>query len=116
MTTPGRVRRRSAVYRFALALMAIAQLAGALLAPAAEARTDRANVVHVEQAGTRLHHAHVESLCPSCVAQQLFGPTPAGGVVPAASRQSTLPRSAATIAHAAAEWFDPASARAPPAR
>src|SRR5919202_3045220 len=70
---------RSAVSRLALVLAAAAQLALAFLAPAAEARADRDTRPHVELAGTRLHHAHIESLCPACSAQHLVSVPPSGG-------------------------------------
>src|SRR5215216_3681658 len=70
--------RRSAFSRLALLLAAVAQLAVAFLAPAAEARADRDTRAHVEVAGTRLHHAHVELLCPACSSQLLLSVPPSG--------------------------------------
>src|ERR671932_2352852 len=98
---------RSAVSRLALVLAAVAQLALAFLAPAAEARTDRDTRAHVEVAGTRLHHAHVESLCPACSAQHLMSVPPAGGAsTPAAARHSQPLAATASVA-VTPRRFDP---------
>ena len=106
--------RRSVLGRLAFALAVVAQLSGGLLAPAAEAHADRSTRAHVEQGGTRLHHVHVESLCPVCSAPHLFGPAPApGGAIPHVARYAEP--LAATAAAPVPQWrFDPTAPRAPP--
>ena len=105
--------RRSAVCRLALLLAAVAQLAVAFLAPVAEARADRGPGAHVEAAGTRLHHAHVEALCPACAAQHLTSAAPSGAA-PAPTRRQAPPLPEIGFAAAARGDFDPNAPRAPP--
>jgi hypothetical protein len=109
-------RHRSPFVRFALALAALALLAVSVLAPVAEARAGQGMGPHVEAGGTRLHHAHIESLCPTCGAQQLVGlPGAPPARVPAAVRHSDLAARATTLHHARPR-LGPGAPRAPPAR
>ena len=104
---------RSAVGRLALLLAAAAQIAVAFLAPAAEARSGPEMRAHVEAAGTRLHHAHIEASCPACSAQHLTSVAPSSKTS-APARRHALPLEATASAAVARRAFDPNSPRAPP--
>ena len=110
----GSTRSRGfAVGRLALLLAAVAQLAVAFLAPAAEARADRGARAHVEEAGTRLHHAHAETMCPACGAQHLTSVPPSGAPSVPAARHA-LPLAATTTSGLPRCGTEANSPRAPP--
>ena len=67
--------------RALLAVAAVAQLVVALVAPMVEARGERSSRPHVEEAGTRLHHAHAETVCPACTASQIVSTMPVGAAL-----------------------------------
>ncbi|HEU4564206.1 MAG TPA: hypothetical protein VFS05_06150 [Gemmatimonadaceae bacterium] len=106
---------RAAVTRAALALAAVVQLVLAVAVPLAEARGSRSAAAHVEEAGTSLHHAHIESLCPSCTALGLMATPPAPAhvldtAVATAPRPIVRPRDG----HASRVPLLTAAPRAPP--
>ena len=109
------LRRRSTLFRVALALATMAQLVIAAVAPLAEVRARQQDAqAHVEREGTRLHHAHVEALCPSCAAHHLVGHTPrAGAALPATVRHFAPPPARLPLA-AGVERDGTSSPRAPP--
>ena len=57
--------------RLVLALAAIAHMVAIVVAPVAEAAAERLGVVHVEEAGTNLHHSHTETTCIVCAGHPL---------------------------------------------
>ena len=69
--------RPSRLIRFVALVAALGQLLVAVAAWA-DAAADRGGDArpHVEQDGTRLHHAHVESQCALCAAQHLIARPP----------------------------------------
>jgi hypothetical protein len=62
---------RSRSHRFALALAAIAHLLAIVIAPIADAATDRSMAPHVEEAGTSKHHSHADTTCIVCAAHTM---------------------------------------------
>src|SRR5512133_2491175 len=90
MSRPSAVRRPAAYHAPLTRLIALVVMLGQLLvASAAWADAATEGVAdarpHVEQDGTQLHHAHVESQCALCAAQHLLvgavSPSPRPGPV-----------------------------------
>lgn len=78
--------------RVVTAIAAIAQLLVVIAAPLAERASSDVAPVHVEQAGTRTHHAHGE-LCATCVALHLLAHPPRGPLARIEGPASSRPRS-----------------------
>ena len=72
---PRRLLGLSRTIRLATAMAVMVQLLVVIAAPLGERAAENVAAVHVEQAGTRAHHAHGE-LCATCVAMHLAA-TPA---------------------------------------
>ena len=79
---------RSRLLRTAAALLAAVQLC-LTLAVAAEPRGESA--AHVEAAGVRQHHAHVEAGCPVCTANLVPGHPESAPAAPNDDRDGMVP-------------------------
>lgn len=105
---------RARFRRLALALAAIAHMLAIVVAPVAEAATDRTAAPHVEEAGTSQHHSHTETTCIVCAGHPLLANTaPAAYRLSVASMRLTAP--AAFARHAPTPpTGTPLGSRAPP--
>jgi hypothetical protein len=77
--------------RIITALATMTQLFIVAAAPLAERAASDVAAVHVEQAGTRTHHAHDE-LCATCVALHLLWTPPREPIAAIATPAHTRPR------------------------
>jgi hypothetical protein len=77
--------------RIVTALVAMLQVLLVAAAPLAEQPDSRVAAVHVEQAGTRVHHAHGE-LCATCVAIHLLWTPPRATVAAIATQLHARPQ------------------------
>ena|SRR5687767_7210476 len=103
----------SRAMRIATAVVAMLQLLIAAGASLAEAPDSTVAAVHVEQAGTSVHHAHGE-LCAVCAASQLVAPPTRPTAAPVLPRVTPRTEADARIASTAAERLE-TQPRAPPA-
>ncbi len=106
--------RRSRLFGFALALVAVAQFVVVAIAPYVDARAGQSAREHVELAGTSRHYSHNRDGCAGCVAQQIGGTVVSRDPLPVAISSGEERVVASSRIVARARQFDPASPRAPP--
>ena len=109
-----RLPRPSRLTRLVALVAAVGQLLVAVAAWADSAGATGDARSHVEQAGTRLHHAHVESDCALCAAQHIgAAPAPRAVAPPHVAARSVPPvnRGVAQVASRGRGLHPP---RAPP--
>jgi len=85
---------KRAIWRPALWLVFIAQLV-LVLTPLIEGREGPDARAHVEEAGTRIHHAHDEAYCSACTVRHLLA---SSEVLPVASIETHTTAEAAVAA------------------
>src|SRR5690349_9761115 len=103
-----------ALWRPALFFFAVAQIFLSF-APLFEGRDGQDSRAHVEEAGTKLHHAHDESDCAACVARGLLASAdPERPALPEVAVGVSQPV-ATTASSAESAWILHTRSRAPPA-